>query len=89
MRNFSISKLAEIILAQRKALNLTQQELADKAGINRSMLCRLENQDYVLEELDFYIQSLSAYRDALAARDSDRLIDLLEAGKRRKEEVDG
>ena len=47
MRNFSISKLAEIILAQRKLLCLTQQELADKAGINRSMLCRLENQDYV------------------------------------------
>lgn len=47
MKNFSISKLAEIILAQRKLLNLTQQELADRAGINRSMLCRLENQDYV------------------------------------------
>ena len=47
MKNFSISKLAEIILAQRKLLSLTQQELADKAGINRSMLCRLENQDYV------------------------------------------
>ena len=47
MKNFSISKLAEIILAQRKSLNLTQQELADKAGINRSMLCRLENQDYI------------------------------------------
>ncbi len=47
MKNFSISKLAEIILAQRKLLSLTQQELADKAGINRSMLCRLENQDYI------------------------------------------
>ena len=47
MKNFSISKLAETILTQRKLLNLTQQELADKAGINRSMLCRLENQDYV------------------------------------------
>ena len=47
MKNFSISRLAETILAQRKLLNLTQQELADKAGINRSMLCRLENQDYV------------------------------------------
>ena len=47
MKNFSISKLAEIILKQRKLLKLTQQELADKAGINRSMLCRLENQDYV------------------------------------------
>ena len=47
MKNFSISKLAEMILTHRKLLNLTQQELADKAGINRSMLCRLENQDYV------------------------------------------
>ena len=47
MKNFSISKLAEVVLKQRKLLNLTQQELADKAGINRSMLCRLENQDYV------------------------------------------
>ncbi len=47
MKNFSISKLAGIVLSQRKRLNLTQQELADKAGINRSMLCRLENQDYV------------------------------------------
>jgi UDPglucose 6-dehydrogenase len=47
MRNFSISKLAEMILTQRKLLKLTQQALADKAGINRSMLCRLENQDYM------------------------------------------
>ena len=47
MKNFSISKLAQTILTQRKLLNLTQQELADKAGINRSMLCRLENQDYI------------------------------------------
>ncbi len=47
MRNFSISKLAETVLAQRKQQNLTQQELADRAGINRSMLCRLENQEYM------------------------------------------
>ncbi len=47
MKNFSISKLAETILSQRKLLGLTQQDLADKAGINRSMLCRLENQDYI------------------------------------------
>ena len=47
MRNFSISRLAETVLKQRKLLGFTQQELADKAGINRSMLCRLENQDYV------------------------------------------
>lgn len=47
MKNFSISKLAQTILSQRKLLGFTQQELADRAGINRSMLCRLENQDYI------------------------------------------
>ena len=47
MKNFSISRLAETILKRRKLLGYTQQELADKAGINRSMLCKLENQDYV------------------------------------------
>ena len=47
MKNFSISRLAELVLSKRKHLGLTQQELADKAGINRSMLCRLENQDYI------------------------------------------
>ena len=42
-----MSKLAENVLTQRKKLGFTQQELADKAGINRSMLCRLENQEYM------------------------------------------
>ena len=50
MKNFSGSKLAGLVLTQRKLLGLTQQELADRAGINRSMLCRLENQDYIGKE---------------------------------------
>jgi prephenate dehydrogenase len=49
----------------------------------------LENRENVLEELDFYIQSLQAYRDAVAASDMDALTALLDEGKRRKEEVDG
>ena len=40
-------------------------------------------------ELDTYIDSLKAYRDALADEDQEKLIALLEEGKRRKEEVDG
>ena len=43
MKNFSISKLAEIILKQRKLLKLTQQELADKAGTSASYVSRLIN----------------------------------------------
>ena len=49
----------------------------------------LENKENVLYELDFYIDSLKAYRDSIAAEDMDTLITLLEEGKRRKEEVDG
>ena len=67
------------------------KDLTRVAWLNPGMWAELflENQDYVLEELDFYIQSLTAYREAIANQDSDTLIALLEDGKRRKEEVDG
>ena len=47
MKSFSIEKLAETVLAQRKALHITQQDLAAQTGINRSLLSRLEKQDYI------------------------------------------
>ena len=67
------------------------RDMTRVAWLNPGMWAELflENRDYVLEELDFYIQSLTAYREAIANRDSDMLITLLEEGKRRKEEVDG
>ena len=49
----------------------------------------MENKDNVLAELDFYIESLNAYRDAISADDTEKLTALREEGKRRKEEVDG
>ena len=67
------------------------RDLTRVAWLNPQMWAELflENQDFVLEELDFYIQSLSAYREAIAKGDMNTLITLLEEGKRRKEEVDG
>ena len=47
MKSFSLEKLAETVLAQRKALHVTQQDLSAKTGINRSLLSRLEKQDYI------------------------------------------
>ena len=47
MKSFSLEKIAGTVLARRKALNITQQDLAAKAGINRSQLSRLEKQDYM------------------------------------------
>ena len=67
------------------------RDLTRVAWLNPQMWAELflENQDFVLEELDFYIKSLTEYREAIANQDADTLTALLEAGKRRKEEVDG
>ena len=67
------------------------KDLTRVAWLNAPMWAELfmENKDNVLAELDFYIESLNAYRDAISADDTEKLTALLEEGKRRKEEVDG
>ena len=67
------------------------KDLTRVAWLNPQMWAELflENKENLLYELDFYMESLKAYRSALANGDEDRLISLLEEGKRRKEEVDG
>ena len=67
------------------------KDLTRVAWLNSQMWADLflENKENLLYELDFYMESLKAYRSALADEDEDRLISLLEEGKRRKEEVDG
>ena len=49
----------------------------------------LDNQENILFELDYYIESLKAYREAVAAGDMESLVQLLDEGKKRKEQVDG
>ena len=67
------------------------RDLTRVAWLNAGMWTELflENRENLLFELDQYIGSLTAYRDALQTRDAHRLYQLLDEGKRRKEEVDG
>lgn len=67
------------------------RDLTRVAWLNPQMWAELfmENRDNVLYELDYFIDSLRAYREALSCNDMPRLISLLEAGKQCKEEVDG
>lgn len=67
------------------------KDLTRVAWLNPQMWAELflDNQDHILRELNFYIESLTAYRDAITNGDSQQLIMLLEEGKKRKEEVDG
>ena len=67
------------------------KDLTRVAWLNAPMWAELcmENKDHVLYELNYYIDSLTAYRDALESGDMEKLTALLDEGKRRKEEVDG
>ena len=67
------------------------KDLTRVAWLNPTMWAELflSNQEHVLKELDFYVESLQQYREAIAAGDQERLIALLDEGRRRKEEVDG
>lgn len=47
MKHLSTEKLANLVITQRKAKSLTQQQLADMTGVNRAMLSRLEKQNYI------------------------------------------
>lgn len=67
------------------------KDLTRVAWLNPQMWAELfvNNKDNILTELDTYIHSLEAYRDAISKDDHETLIALLDEGRRRKEEVDG
>ena len=53
MKIFSLPLLAETVLARRKSKNMTQAQLAQAAGMNRSSISKLESKEYTpsLEQL--------------------------------------
>lgn len=65
------------------------KDLTRVAWLNAPMWTELflDNRDYLLNEIDCIIQSLSEYRAALSENDAETLCRLLEEGKKRKEEV--
>ena len=67
------------------------KDLTRVAWLNPGMWAELflENKEHLLFELNYYIDSLKAYRDAIAENNETELIALLDEGKKRKEQVDG
>ena len=67
------------------------KDLTRVAWLNPQMWAELflENRDYLLRELHTLIGSLEQYAQAMEQNDMDTLVQLLDEGRRRKEEVDG
>lgn len=67
------------------------KDMTRVAWLNPTMWAELflENRDCLLHELDLFLESLAAYRAAIAAGDGETLTALLDEGRKRKEEVDG
>ena len=69
----------------------SSKDLTRVAWLNPPMWAELfmENKDFLLHELELFINSLTQYRDAMVNDDMPELIRLLDEGRRLKEEVDG
>lgn len=67
------------------------KDLTRVAWLNETMWTELflENRTHLIKELDYFINAITEYRDALDAEDADTLKALLADGKRCKEEIDG
>jgi len=66
------------------------KDLTRVARLNADMWAELcmDNNDYLIRELDGLIESITLYKNALAARDKNELTKLLEEGSRLKGELD-
>ena len=61
MKQIILSQLSEIIKSERKAQGLTQLDVSNKTGLNRSMLSKIETAEYMpsLEQLSILCDALS------------------------------
>ena len=76
MKKLSMQLLAETVEGRRKSLKITQAQLAEKTGINRGLLSRLESQDFTPS-----IEQLQALGEALGFEPTDMFVKMSGAGK--------
>ena len=67
------------------------KDLTRVAWLNPQMWAELflSNKENILNELTIYINSLIQYKEAIETDNKESLIQILDEGRRRKEEVDG
>ena len=89
MKKLSQEKMIDTILSKRKALGLTQASLSEKTGINRVMIGRIENKEYMPsidqierlgEVLGFEVTDLFVSEEALRRTKPNKRYNIAVAG---------
>ena len=89
MKKLSQEKMIDTILSKRKALGLTQASLSEKTGINRVMIGRIENKEYMPsidqierlgEVLGFEVTDLFVSEEAIKRTKPNRRYNIAVAG---------
>ena len=70
MKHLSLKLLAGTVISRRKAIKMSQATLSEKTGINRSIISRLESENYTPS-----IDQLLALRAVLVFDNADVLED--------------
>lgn len=70
MKHLSLELLAETVVSRRKTLKMSQETLSEKTNINRSILSRLESEDYSPS-----VDQLLSLSDVLGFAISDVIVD--------------
>ena len=67
------------------------KDMTRVAWLNAPMWAELfmENRDFLINELNMFIESLNEYKEAMEDNDMEKLVRILDEGRKRKEEVDG
>lgn len=67
------------------------KDMTRVAWLNAPMWAELfmENRDFLINELNMFIDSLNEYKEAMENNDMEKLVHILDEGRKRKEEVDG
>ena len=77
MKKLSMSLLADTISTQRKEKALTQKQLSELTGINRTMISRLEKEDYLpsIQQLETLAEVLDFEPTTMFVEESTKKLD--------------
>lgn len=91
MKRLSQERLSALVKEQRNRLDMTQEQLSAKTGINRAMIGRIERNDYIpsIPQLECLAEVLSFDMEHLFVEDRPQVFTAFRGSNLTEQEKDG